>query len=249
MLAAVVAVAVVVVVAVALGTHRRPVVREDPKTVPSSSISGWNDSSALPSAGPSGAIDPSGSPSVDPVGSARPAACDQYQGTSRPAPSGAGRVRGGALSFSTLPAGWQQPMPTTRLPYSKNAVYQSQTLPEKLAWEASAYVGQSTIGSDVDATVATNRMLQCVVTSDFYTSVKVRLTENSAKRITVDGVSAVQRDALLRFEHPDLKTNGSRLRFIVVDSSPRSFFFYAVPMERHDLIAELDKATMSLQVS
>lgn len=239
--AAVLAVLLVVVAAVWLVDRQRAAaIREDPATLPSSTVSGWDDSS------PTATPDQSATP--DPVPTARPRACDQYVAGGATEQPADGRVHGGPLSFARLPEDWQGPDPTSRLPLSRAAVYQHQTLPEKMPWEASAYVGVSTIPPSTDGETATTQLLQCIVTSDFYVSVTVTVTENSARKITVSGKPAVQRDALLRFRHAQLKTTGSRIRIIVVDSAPRTVYFHAVPMERGDLIKELDAATRSLRL-
>jgi hypothetical protein len=151
------------------------------------------------------------------------------------------------LSFAQL-RDWSEPGPTGRFPYSRDAHSQQYVLPEDLPWAASAYAGVSTVPDYRDGETATAQLLQCVVTSDFYTSVDVRVTEDHARSIKISNTPAVQRDALLRFEHPELKTTGSRLRIIIVESQPMTFYFHAVPMERDDLIKELDVATASLRL-
>ncbi|SDS16762.1 hypothetical protein SAMN04489812_1088 [Microlunatus soli] len=246
-IAAVLVVLVVVVISVVAVSRHRAVVGE-PTNVPSSTVSGWDDSSPYPSAPPTNSASPSADNSVEPVPSAHPEACDQYVPGSPPDQASDDRVSGGRLSFAKLPADWQGPDPVSRFPFSRGSMYQHQALPEELSWEASAYVGTSTYPEHSDLDRASNQLLQCVATSDFYTSVDVKITENSAKSITIGGKRGVQRDALLRFEHPDLKTTGSRLRIILVQTYPMSYYFQAVPKERTDLIKELDAATASLMV-
>lgn len=256
-LAAVLAVTVIVTVAVVAISRQRAAVREELGTPPNSTVSGWDDSSPYPTATPSNSTtaNPSatpsagGSESAEPVPSARPAACDQYVAGAPPDQPADGRVHGGGLSFAKLPGDWDGPDPVSRFPFSRGSMYQHQSLPEKLGWEASAYVGTSTYPDESDLDLATNQLLQCVVTSDFYVSVDVKVTENSAKSITVSGKPAVQRDALLRFTHRDLNTTGSRLRIILVKTDPLSYYFHAVPMERADLIKELDTASASLKIN
>ncbi|MBO0810569.1 MAG: DUF2510 domain-containing protein [Microlunatus sp.] len=201
---------------------------------------GWDDSSPLPTATPT--------PSVRPVPTAHPAACEQYDTSAAPAEPADGRVHGGPLSFTRLGNGWSAPTALNRFPYSRDAYVQTLDLPEKLPWQASVEVGVNTMKPFPGADQATAQLLQCLVSSDFYANLQVRVTENSSKSIMVGSTRAVQRDALLRFRDPDLTTTGSRIRIIVVDSSPVSFYFHAVPMERRDLIAELDQATASLRV-
>lgn len=178
----------------------------------------------------------------------RPEACEQYDASPAPAAPADGRVHGGPLSFQQLGNGWGEPYALNRFPFSRDAYVQTQDLHEKLGWQASVEVGVNTMQPFPGPDRATAALLQCLVTSDFYTSVHVKVTENSSKPINVSGTAAVQRDALLRFRHPDLRTTGSRIRIIVVQSDPITYYFDAVPMERNDLITELDRATASLRV-
>jgi hypothetical protein len=157
-------------------------------------------------------------------------------------------VHGGPLSFARLPDGWSDPMPTSRFPFSRDSSVQTQRLPEDLPWQASAQAGVLTFDDAPDGKEATSRLLQCLVTSDFYTSVAVTVAENSTSSIKIGSTPATQLDALLTFSHPQLDTKGSKIRIIVVGSSPATYYFHAVPMERDDLIAELDAASRSLTV-
>lgn len=207
--------------------------------LPTSTVSGWDDSS--PTVEPSSA-EPSGPPS------ARPVACDLAASNQLPDPPSDDRVHGGPLAFTRLPVSWQSPMATRRFPYSRDAQVQTQRMREELGWEASAQVGVLTFDDRPDGEDATSRLLQCLVTSDFYTSVDVTIAKNETKSIKVGSTPATRLDALLTFSHPQLKTKGSLIRIIVVDSDPRTYYFHAVPMERDDLIAELDAATSSLAV-
>lgn len=209
-------------------------------TLPSSSVSGWDDSS--PTEEPSSA-EPSGTPST------RPVACDLTTPNQLPDPPRDDLVHGGPLTFKRLPVSWQSPVATRRFPYSRDAQVQTQRMREELGWEASAQVGVLTFEDDPKGEEATSRLLQCLVTSDFYTSVDVTIAKNETKPVTIGGTPATRLDALLTFSHPQLKTKGSLIRIIVVDSDPRTYYFHAVPMERDDLIAELDAATNSLAVN
>jgi hypothetical protein len=220
-----------IVIIVMVINNRTPSAIREPDDLPTADVTGWDDSSPLPSGSPTG----------------RPVSCDQYTDNKLPEPPSDRRVHGGPLSFAQL-HDWSEPRPTSRFPYSRDAHNQQYVLPEDLPWAASAYAGVSTVPDYRDGGTATAQLLQCVVTSDFYTSVDVRVTENLARSIKISNTPAVQRDALLQFEHPELKTTGSRLRIIIVESQPMTFYFHAVPMERDDLIKDLDTATASLQL-
>lgn len=209
--------------------------------LPTSTVTGWDDSS--PTQEPSSAA-----PSESPTGSGRPVACDIAGRNELPDPPIDGRVHGGPLTFQRLPYPWSDPMATSRFPYGRDASVQIQRLPEKMPWEASAQVGVLTFDDDPTGEEATSRLLQCLVTSDFYTSVDVSIAENKNTAIKIGTTAATQLDALLTFSHPELKTKGSKIRIIVVDTDPATYYFHAVPMESDDLIAELDAASRSLAV-
>ena len=231
---------VIIIVGVAVFTRQTSTAFTDAE-LPTSSVSGWDDSS--PSADPSSAA-PSESPSTS-----RPVACDLAGRNQLPDPPVDDRVHGGPLTFARLPDGWSDPMATSRFPYSRDSSVQTQRLPEKLPWQASAQVGVLTFDDAPDGKEATARLLQCLVTSDFYTSVDVTVAENQTAAIKIGSTPATQLDALLTFTHPELKTKGSKIKIIVVDTDPATYYFHAVPMERDDLIAELDAASRSLAVS
>ncbi|MBA8794441.1 hypothetical protein FHX74_002060 [Friedmanniella endophytica] len=229
----------VVVAAVALWPRGEDDQAGDPE--PTSTVSSYDDGRTTPPT-----ASPTPSPSVS--ATARPVACDEASPDQEPAPPADGRVHGGPLSFGRLPAPWEAPVATSRVPYSRDSEVQVLVLPEKYPWQASVQVGVATFDPYPGGDQATAAMLQCVLTSDFYTGVIVRVAEDTARATSVDGRAATQRDVLLTFRHPLLRTRGSRLRFVVVDSSPRTYFFSAVPMERSDLLGQVDQATRSLTV-
>ncbi len=232
---------VVVVIAVAVVARHgadRADSGPDPGGDPTSTASSYDDSRT-------------GAPT--PTGSGRPVACDQADPDASPdqetRSARDGRVHGGPLSFAQLGSPWTSPESTSRVPYSRDSQVQTYRLPEKLPWQASAQVGIATFAPFPGGAPATSAMLQCVLTSDFYTDVDVRLVTNTVTTLSVDGRRATERNALLRFSHPDLSTRGSLLRFVVVESDPVTYYFSAVPMERADLISQLDTATESLRLS
>lgn len=227
-LALVIIVGVITSVAV-IRSRRDPVITDG---YPESTASSWNDSSPLPTASPT--------PSRQ--------ACDAYDTSRTPAEPADGRAHGGPLSFALLGGAWSKPYASNAFPFSRNAYVQTEDMKQKLPWQASVEVGQDTMKPYPGSDAATAMLLRCLVTSDFYTGVHVKITRNTSKPVMIGDTRAVQRDALLRFHHPDLTTTGSLIRIIVVDSKPVTFFFSAVPMERSDVISDVDRATDSLRV-
>lgn len=243
-------VVVALVATVLVVRQRSDSATEDP--LPSSTVSGFDDRSPTPTPAPdpsastspdAGDTPTSGQPSVPPV------ECDASKPDTQPAPPEDERVHGGPLSFARLGSPWRTPLATSRFPFSSDSYVQSLPLDEELPWQASAQVGLAVFDDYPGARTAAQTMLTCLLTSSFYTSVDVTLAENTTTTTTVSGTASTRVDALLTFEHPQLKTTGSLVRIIVVETDPVTYYFSAVPRERSDLIDELDRATRSLEVS
>lgn len=224
-----------------------------------STVSGWDDSSPIasptPTPTPSEAPSRTGktprdvnTPTPESSTSAEPVACDLGGANEFPTPETDGRVHGGPLSFEQL-ADWNEARPSSRFFFSHDSYVQELVLPEELPWAASVQVGVlDPLPGEPDAAETTQLLLQCLTSSDFYTSVDVQVTKNETQKITIGSAAATQLDAVLEFEHPKLTTTGSNIRMIVVDSDPQTYYFHAVPKERNDLIKQLDGATASLTV-
>lgn len=225
----------------------------------SSSVSGWDDSSpiASPTPTPTPSDPPSrtgktprdvDTPTPESSTSAESVACDLGGPNELPPAEDDGRVHGGPLSFEQLDD-WEAPRSSSRFFFSHDSYVQEMVVPEELPWAASVHVGVlEPLPGEPDAAQTTQQLLQCLTTSDFYTSVDVQVTKNDTQKITIGSASATRLDARLEFEHPQLKTTGSDIRIIVVDSDPETYYFHAVPKERDDLIKQLDAATASLTV-
>lgn len=245
-------VVVVLVATVLLVRQRSSGVVDDP--LPTSTVVGGDDSAPKPtprasaSPTPSARSDPGDTPSTDSP-SVRPLECDTSRSDTQGAPAADDRVHGGPLSFARLDAPWTAPSATRRFPFSSDSSVQTLRLDEELGWQASAQVGLAVFDDYQGSRTAAQTMLTCLLTSSFYTSVDVTLAENKATATMVSGVKATQVDALLTFSHPQLKTTGSAVRIIVVETDPVTYYFSAVPRERSDLISQLDRARRSLAVS
>lgn len=207
------------------------------------------------------ATDPPVEPQPSPTGSVwdesstpnqtagRPVDCDINAPNQLPPPSAAGgMLTVGKLSMP-VPANWQGPVPDSRMPYGRDTYGYTFSLPEKIGWASSVMIGVAAFKSFPGTAAAAHTMTQCVLTSSFYTSVKVRLTSYTAKAVTISGHKATQADALIEFSHPDLTTKGSRLRIIVIEvPGGQQFFFSAVPKEREDHIRAQQQASEGLKV-
>ena len=185
----------------------------------------------------------------DPSGS-RPERCDERVPDQLPAPATDGRIHGGPLSFpaADLP-GWSGPISETRIPYGRDtAQLYLVDRNETRGWQSSATVGVTAFPDYPGSKDAANTILQCVVTSSLYLSMTVEISSTSAKSITVDGVAATRVDAVIDFDDPSLKTKGSRLWIIVVDTEPATFAFAAIPEETTAQVPLVEKVITDLTV-
>lgn len=232
-------VALVVVAIVALfvvsrlgGRQPAPVIEDSNSSTPS--VSGWDETSApTPDPGraapmncaPSFTDGPVGLPTYDPLSV-------------------------GPLSMPAPGLSWDGPQPEYRMPLGETGWGYTHELPYEKPWASSMTIG---ILADPDFTSTSNTartMAQCIMTSGFYRSVDVTMDDYAEQSIEIDGVSATQADFILRFDDPQLETKGSRLRLIVIDSSPqRTWFFSAVPVERDDHSAAVETVTAGLRVA
>lgn len=215
---------------------------------PTSTVSGWDDG-ATPTPTPSGSPSRSLSPTPDPSAT-RPAGCDANQPNRLRAPPADSRVHGGPLSYPTsaLPD-WSGPSTEQRIPYGRDAwsMYMPITTEER-GWASSATVGIATAPAAIGSSGAVRLMLQCVLTSDLYVGIAVRLDSAHYTKITVDGATGTRADAVISFDDPTLHTKGSRLWVIVLDTKPATFFFAATPKENDAHIGQVNATVGKLTV-
>ncbi|BAK37277.1 hypothetical protein MLP_42630 [Microlunatus phosphovorus NM-1] len=248
--AVVVAVLVGVVVIRGLQTDR-PVADPDPGPLPSSTVSGWDDSSATPTLEPSNI--PSEAPSR-PLPTATPSEarplrpCPEGMPISRqPYPSD-GRMHGGGLSFPRV-SGWDD---ASGLAYSWAYDVGEQSIPvESPDWYANLVVGALFTGDGFDEPKrAADLVMQCVITSGLYPYFTDR-EEVWSKPVTVDGHSAWSIRAKILIKDPKLKAKGDTVEVIVVDTdSPESLAMFIGQVNLGDtkLLRTLDSTIKNLRV-
>lgn len=194
------------------------------------SVSGWNE----------------GLPTPDPS-SAAPANCDPGTDQVVEVSTAEGRLKVGPLSMPSPGTDWQGPLSDARMPLGANGHLYQFPLPEEANWASSMSIGV-VVDPEFQDTRSTTRLIsQCILTSGFYSTVDVEMDDYADKPITVDGIEGSQADFTVRFDSPELTTKGSTLRLIVLDSSPRTYFFAVVPMERTDQILLVEQVTSGLQ--
>lgn len=237
-------------------TADRPIV--DPGPLPSSTVSGWDDSSPTtepqtPSPTPSVSRPiPTPSQTRTPTPTPSPTeelrACPQGQPTTRQDHPSDGRIHGGGLSFPAA-RGWQD---TSGTEFSwAYDVGEQMTMAEAPSWYANLAVGALFTGDGFDEPRrAAELVMQCVITSGLYPYFTSREPVWS-KAVTVDGRPAWSIRAEIRVDDPQLKTRGDTVEVIVVDSgSPESLsmFIGAVDIGNRSLAATLDSTIENLRV-
>ena len=118
-------------------------------------------------------------------------------------------------------------------------------------WIASAAVGALFTGDGFDEPRRSAELvMQCVITSGFYTDTAER-TDLWSKAITVDGHPAWSIRAEVRIDAPDVRADGDTVEVIIVDTgSPESLAMFAgaVSLGDDDLLATMNGTIANLRV-
>ncbi|HEY5980499.1 MAG TPA: DUF2510 domain-containing protein [Microlunatus sp.] len=228
----------------------RPIV--DPGPLPSSTVSGWDDSSptAEPET-PTTAPSPSEStptPTPTPTEEQPLQPCPEGQPAARQDHPSDGRVHGGGLSFPEV-SGWQN---TSGASFSwAFDVGEQMKLAESPSWYANLAVGALFTGDGFDEPRRSAELvMQCVITSGLYPYFTDR-RDVWSKAVTVDGRPAWSIRAEIEVDDPDLDTRGDVVEVIVVDTdSPESLsmFIGAVNIGDRSLIKTMDSTIRNLRV-
>lgn len=237
----VLAVAGVFVVRAVLG-NRDTIVDSAP--LPSSTVSGWDDSS------PTEPSDPSASPQPTPTPSspAEQVPCPQGDPTARQPHPEDGRLHGGGLSIPRQ-KGWDGPSPSGALSWAYDVEGQTKQIEPR--WIAMLGVGALFTGDGFDEPRrAAEMVMQCTVTSPFYIDFRGR-KDLWSKAVTVDGRPGWSLRSEIRIENPDIYAEGDIVEVTVVDAgSPESLgmFLGAVPIGDEVLIKTMDQTVKDLRV-
>lgn len=230
----------------------RPIV--DPEPLPSSTVSGWDDSSPTtepetPTPTPS-ASEPTPRPTQSPAPTEEQPLqpCPEGQPTARQDHPSDGRIHGGGLSFPRV-SGWQD---TSGAAFSwAYDVGEQMKLAESPSWYANLAVGALFTGDGFDEPRRSAELvMQCVITSGLYPYFTDR-NETWSKAVTVDGRPGWSIRADVLVSDPDLDTKGDTVEVIVVDTdSPESLsmFIGAVDIDDSDLLRTMDSTIKNLRV-
>lgn len=235
---------VVVFVFRQLDPASRPITN-DP--VPTSSESGWDDSS--PTATPSPSKTPSPTPSPSASESTRPLTeCPLGEPHARADHPADGRVYGGGLSFPRL-AGWEDDVQTSGVSWAYDVGSQSKRLEPR--WFSLVAVGELRRSDGFTSPrQAAESVVQCVASSSFYSHFE-SATEHKAEAATIDGHAAWWIRTDIRIDDPDVEADGDTVDVIVVDTgNPETFgmFLGGVTIGDRDLLATLDSTVTGLRV-
>lgn len=235
---------IIVFVVRQLDPGSRPITN-DP--VPTSSESGWDDSS--PTATPSPSKSPSPTPSPSASESTRPLTeCpfgDPHGRAEHPAD---GRVHGGGLSFPRLP-GWEDDVQTSGVSWAYDVGSQSKRLEPR--WFSLVAVGELRRSDGFTAPrQAAESVVQCVASSSFYSHFE-SAKDLKAEAAKIDGHDAWWIRTEIRIDDPNVEADGDTVDVIVVDTgNPDTFgmFLGGVTIGDRDLLATLDSTVAGLRV-
>ena len=227
----------------------------DPGPLPTSTVSGWDDSS--PTATPKQSVTPPPTPSKLP--SARtPTPVPSKDLPLQPCPPGNptdrqnhpadGRVHGGGLSFPRV-SGWDK---ASGIAFSWAYDVGEQAIEvEPPSWYANLAVGALFTGDGFDEPKrSADLVMQCVITSGLYPYFTDR-QQIWSKPVTVDGHQGWSIRANILIDDPKLKAKGDTVEVIVVDTdSPESLAMFIGQVNIGDakLLRTLDSTIKNLRV-
>lgn len=225
-----------------------PRLAADPGPLPSSTVTGWDDSSPSPSPSPMPTLSPTPRATPAPTADLPIQPCPQGDPTARQNHPSNGRVHGGGLSFPEVP-GWGD-SPGTALSWAYDVGEQSR-LVEPPDWYATLSVGALFTGDGFDEPRRSAELvMRCVITSGLYRHLVGR-EDVWSKAVSVDGYHGWSIRARLEVDDPELETAGDTAEVIVIDTgSPEalSMFVGLVDSADPDLLATLDSTVANLRV-
>ncbi len=217
----------------------RPV-PEDP--LPTSTVSGGDDSSPSEPAKPRPEASPSG-PSPQPLST-----CQRGNPNHRSPHPDDGRVYGGNLSFAEQDS-FDPATSEPRLSFAWDVTQQIKIVSQTPGWIAQFAVGQVR-GDDFGRAARTTaeRVAECLVTGDLYRTYSGARTDVRSEAIKVDGRNGWLIESDIRVTEPGLKIAGDHVILVVVrDGGNWGLFFGAVPIGDERLTALLEQTLNGLQ--
>lgn len=180
--------------------------------LPSSTVSGWDDSSPIPSPSPTPTPSPSATPEDSP--DASEVACPQGDPADVASAPSEDRVRGGNLSFEKVD-GYSAPGPKYGLSWFYDVGSQSQRT--EPGWESWFAVGEvAAVDQFATPRQAALSSMQCVVNEGFFSNYSGR-TDLRNEAITIDGNKGWITQAEIRVDNSTISVEGDVVTFIFVD--------------------------------
>ena len=219
--------------------------------LPTSSVSGWDDSS--PTQTPSQPEEPSPTPSealpTPTPPAAEPVECPDGDPTARQDHPADGRVHGGGLSFPSQQRGFEPAGPVGVVTWAYDVA--GQTRQVEPAWISLLAVGALFTGDGFDEPRrAAELVIQCTISSPLYLRFSER-TDLWSKAVTVDGRPGWSIRTEIRVDDTEVEAEGDLVEVVVVDTgSPESLamFLGAVPLGDQALTRTLDRTVGGLRV-
>ncbi len=242
LLVGVLLVVAIVIVAVALGVRARPL-QPNTDPPPTSTVTGWDDSSPTPTPGaPTPPVSGGPPPPLVP--------CPQAASPGRAEHPVDDRVYGGNLSFPRVDS-FAAEVPEPRLSFASDVTQQYQPVNNNPGWIAQLAVGRLA-GADGFVHGPRNTaesVLNCIVTSSLY-----ELEDHAIRRdlrsaaITVSGRPGWLVEANISVAKAGLPFDGDHVIVVVVgDGNDFGLFFGAVPIGNEDLATVMNTTVDELR--
>ena len=209
--------------------------------LPSTSLSGGDDSS--PTAPNSSAASPSASPGA--------AACVQGEPDRRDYAPADGRVHGGNLSFpvaSELDPPYNEP----RFSFAWDVSQQIKGVHDRPGWIAQLALGslRAADGFDDGVRRVAEQAMRCTVTSNMYEPYIPTRQDRRSEPITLDGAAGWLIETDITVQVSGLPFGGDRVHLIVIpDGEDYSFYFSATPIGDRVLAAVASRTQQELSVT
>lgn len=203
---------------------------------PSSTVSGWDDSSPIPTRPP-------------PPGGGGPEECAPGDPGRRLNHPDDDRVYGGNLSF-TEERSYEPAAPENRLSFAHDVTQQVSWMSRRPGWIGQLAVGQlrAADGFTENAHATASTVVECIVTSNMYLPYDPTDREIRSQGTTISGQDAWRIDLQVRVEDQGLPFPGDQVVVIVVeDGDDWGLFFGAVPIGDDEQRAILTAAVDSLR--
>ena len=243
----VLALIVIVVVAAVLLIRGNTSNRITDQRFPSSSTSGWDDSSPTPTPTPTPiqSVTPTPSASPTPDGLVPCPTGDPNTRASHPSDN---RVYGGNLSFPRV-ATFNREAPEPRMTFAHDVAQQTLEVNTDPGWIAQLAVGQLRSAEGfTGAEQAAKEFAECTVSGLMYQQYSPTRTDRQSKAITISGHPGWLIESEIRVVEPGLPFAGDHTIFLVVqDGSDWGLFFGAAPIGNAQLEAVLQSTVKALR--